>query len=139
MRFNKEEFARLLDLAKGRRSINKYGNDSNVDPGYISRLLRCLIDTPPSANIITKLAEKANNNITAEELMIAAGYLKNNAQEQGIEETESDNSSHVKDKPINRAFLELPEDVTEEEKELLQKQLDLQVEIFRSLRGKDKK
>ncbi|MFJ9497827.1 helix-turn-helix domain-containing protein [Brevibacillus centrosporus] len=39
---------------------------------------------------------------------------------------------------VNRAFLELPENTTEEEKEFLQKQLDLQLEIFRSLKKKEK-
>ena len=76
MGFNKQIFANLLTLAKGKRSINKYGIDSDVDPGYISRLLRCLIDTPPSAIVIKKLADKSYNRIKAEELMAAAGYLE---------------------------------------------------------------
>lgn len=44
-----------------------------------------------------------------------------------------------KDKPVNRAFLELPEDVSEEEKEFLQAQLDAQLEIFRKLKRKNDK
>ncbi len=43
-----------------------------------------------------------------------------------------------KDEQVNRAFLKLPDNVTEEEKEFLQKQLDLQLEIFRSLKKKEK-
>jgi len=75
MSFNKVKFSSLLEKAKGSRSINNYGRISNVDPGYISRLLRCLVDTPPSAAVISKLAERAHNEVTAEELMLAAGYL----------------------------------------------------------------
>ena len=75
MSFNPEIFAALLERAKGKRSINKYGSDSDVDPGYISRLLRCQTDGPPSASVISKLANKAHNDITVEELLIAAGYL----------------------------------------------------------------
>ncbi|KUO52310.1 MAG: hypothetical protein APF76_04560 [Desulfitibacter sp. BRH_c19] len=75
MDFNKSKFAQLLTLAKGERSINKYGNDAGVDPGYISRLLRELIDTAPSAAIIIKLASKAYNEVSAEQLLAAAGYL----------------------------------------------------------------
>lgn len=75
MSFDKNRFANLLGQAKGNRSINNYGRISNVDPGYISRLLRCLVETPPSAAIITKLAERAHNEITLNDLMLAAGYL----------------------------------------------------------------
>jgi len=73
--FNGQQFAELLRLALGDRSINKYGNDSDVDPGYISRLLRCKTKRPPSADIIKKLATKAYNGITAEQFQEAAGYL----------------------------------------------------------------
>ncbi len=75
MKFDKKQFAKWLELAKGKRSINKYGNDSEVDPGYISRYLRGLIDQAPSANIIKKLALNAHNNISVEQLLAAAGYL----------------------------------------------------------------
>lgn len=75
MDFNKKHFASLLILARGDRSINRYGADSGVDPGYISRLSRGLVNTPPSAMIINKMADAAQNKVTAAELMIAAGYL----------------------------------------------------------------
>ena len=74
--YNIERFAELLSKAKGKRSINKYGFDSEVDAAYISRLLRGLIKKPPSAVIINKLAAKSHNNVTAEELMVAAGYIE---------------------------------------------------------------
>ncbi|RNB90195.1 XRE family transcriptional regulator [Brevibacillus nitrificans] len=50
----------------------------------------------------------------------------------------NDPSSTYSNGQVNRAFLELPENTTDEEKEFLQKQLDLQLEIFRSLKKKDK-
>ncbi|MFP3534354.1 hypothetical protein SB763_33925, partial [Burkholderia sp. SIMBA_042] len=55
------------------------------------RLLRCLIENPPSALIIKKLAEKANNDIAPEALMIAAGYIEDGTT------SVSDN----KDKPLS--------------------------------------
>lgn len=75
MDFNKKLFADLLKDAKGNRSINKYGIDSKVDPGYISRLMRELIDYPPSPDVINKLAEKAYNDITSFDFMKAAGHI----------------------------------------------------------------
>jgi transcriptional regulator with XRE-family HTH domain len=75
MAFDKPGFARLLEAAKGKQSINSYGKETGVDPGYISRLLRGLVDTPPSAAVITRLASKANNEISTEQLLEKAGYL----------------------------------------------------------------
>lgn len=75
--FDKKLFAELLDKAKGERSINQYGQHCDVDPGYISRLLRKLREQPPSAEIINKLASRAHNGVTTEELMAAAGYIEN--------------------------------------------------------------
>jgi len=46
-----------------------------VDPGYISRLLRGLIDSAPSARVIKKLADAALNDVSVEDMLIAAGYL----------------------------------------------------------------
>ncbi len=75
MNFDKVSFANLLRRAKGERSINRFGVEAGVDPGYISRLLRGLIRTAPSAAIINKLANAARNGVSLAELMGAAGYL----------------------------------------------------------------
>lgn len=76
MSFDKEKFAHLVTKAKGKRSINKYGIETGVDPGYISRLMRQLIDSPPSPAVIKKLTDKSHNDISYEELMASAGYLE---------------------------------------------------------------
>jgi transcriptional regulator with XRE-family HTH domain len=73
--FNKEEFAAILSLAKGDRSINKFGNDAGVDPGYISRLLRGLVKSAPGAIVIKKLADVAWNGVSIQDLLGAAGYI----------------------------------------------------------------
>lgn len=80
MNFDREHFAELLRLAKGDRSINRYGVTAGVDPGYISRLLRGLVANAPSASVINRLATAAQNNVGAADLMRAAGYLATSAQ-----------------------------------------------------------
>lgn len=75
MNFDKRYFAELLTLAKGDRSINQYGIDAGVDPGYISRLLRGLVDNAPGATVIKKLADAARSSVSAQEMLAAAGYL----------------------------------------------------------------
>ena len=73
--FNKEQFAQLLKIAKGQRSINQYALHSSISSAHISRLLRGLINSPPTVATILKLAEKAHNQITFLDLMMAAGHL----------------------------------------------------------------
>lgn len=73
--FNKELFAELLLKAKGKRSLNKYAEDSGVTSAHISRLTRSLLDTAPTPQTIEKLANAAVD-VTYEELMIAAGHFK---------------------------------------------------------------
>ncbi|MGO1369914.1 MAG: hypothetical protein ACTHVE_10000 [Senegalia sp. (in: firmicutes)] len=73
--FNKEKFKDLLESAKGDRSINKYANDSGVSAAHISRLLRKLINTPPSPEIIHKLTSTAYNDISYRDMMEAAGHI----------------------------------------------------------------
>ncbi|MFZ5645454.1 MAG: hypothetical protein ACOY46_17975 [Bacillota bacterium] len=75
MGFDKNRFAHLLKMAQGNRSINKYAGDSGITSAHISRLLREKIDTPPNPDTIKKLAEAAGNNVTYEELMVAAGHI----------------------------------------------------------------
>ncbi len=75
MGFNKEEFANLLLKAKGDRSINKYASEVDLSPAHISRLLRQLLDTPPSPETISKLSKLAYNGVTYDNFMIAAGHI----------------------------------------------------------------
>lgn len=76
MAFDKKKFSTLLTKAKGDRSINSYGNQAKVDPGYISRLLREKVETPPGPGVIRKLADCAFPGVTYEKLMAAAGHLQ---------------------------------------------------------------
>jgi len=83
LNFDKECFAELLVHAKGDRSINKFGIDAGVDPGYISRLLRGLVDNAPSAAVIKKLADTAFIPVTTQEMLAAAGYLDTPTSDDG--------------------------------------------------------
>lgn len=79
--FNKELFADLLDKAKGRRSINQFSEASNISAAHISRLLRKMLDAPPSPQTISKFVKNASDNVTYDELMIAAGHIPNENDE----------------------------------------------------------
>ncbi len=79
--FNKTVFAELLTNAVGNRSINQFERDSGVSAAHISRLTRSLVNTPPSPQTIEKLASKAQNGVTYEDLMRAAGHLPSPAED----------------------------------------------------------
>ena len=70
--FNKELLADLLQRAEGDRSLNRFGHEADVDPGYLSRLLRRRVETAPSATVLIKIAGKAANNVTVTQLLDAA-------------------------------------------------------------------
>lgn len=73
--FNKEAFAELIEKAKGDRTINQYANETGVSAAHISRLLRQMIDSPPSPDTISKFTANAYNGVTYKDMMIAAGYI----------------------------------------------------------------
>ena len=75
--FDKQKFAALLKKAAGKpaRSINEYGRQSGVSGSYISRLQQRLVNVPPGAEVIKKLAACAANGVTYYQLMTAAGHL----------------------------------------------------------------
>jgi repressor LexA len=102
--FNKNEFARLLKTAMGDRSINQYALHSSVSATYISKLLRELVEKPPGAVIIKKLAEKAQNSISYESLLRAAGHLpqeyETGKQFDKFKETPSEYNSNIITLPV---------------------------------------
>ncbi|QNO13357.1 hypothetical protein HYG86_00510 [Alkalicella caledoniensis] len=95
--FNKEEFADLLERAKGDRSINRFAEETGVSAAHISRFLRSLIEAPPTPETISKFSSKAYNDVSYRDLMAAAGHIaitKENGSI-GLDELEDDDSDEV--------------------------------------------
>ena len=113
--FDKLTFAKVLSAAKGNRSINQFGTACNVDPGYLSRLLRGLLNGPPGPAILARIAAQADNGITYRDLMLAAGILSPDE-----ELTENGIPSHMQDLLQEmQAFFRIQPDMTEDEKATL--------------------
>ncbi len=66
-----------------------------MDPGYLSRLLRCLLDTAPSAAVIKKLASQAANGVDVQDLLLAAGYIDSTDREFDVVKPASDKSQQM--------------------------------------------
>ena len=76
----------LLDRAKGDRSINNFANETGVSAAHISRFLRQMIASPPTPETISKFAAKAHNEVTYQDLMVAAGHLARKDESAGNKE-----------------------------------------------------
>lgn len=90
MSFDKKKFAQLLIKAQGKRTLNQFGLISKVDPGYLSRFINMKKESPPSPEVLQKIADVAHNNVTYNDLMIAAGYLAKNDR---LAKTDLDNQN----------------------------------------------
>jgi|GEM_PF-289577 len=115
--FNKEHFARVLTDAKGNRSINQFGLACDVDPGYLSRLLRGLLDNPPSPSILAKIASQAHNGVSYTDMMKAAGLLAPD-EEATASTTPADTNMQGLLREMD-AFFRLQPNLTDNDKETL--------------------
>lgn len=115
--FDKISFAKVLSAAKGERSINQFGIACNVDPGYLSRLLRGLLNNPPSPAILARIASQALNGVTYQDLMQAAGILPSDEEPAG----NGKELSHPMQGLLQeiQAFFRMQPDMTNAEKETL--------------------
>jgi len=71
-----KELIRLLKVAKGDRSLNRFAEEAGIDAGHLSRVMRGIMVNPPSPETLKKISDNAHNGVTYEELMIAAGHLE---------------------------------------------------------------
>ena len=78
MNFQKEEFSKVLkSICDSYGSINKMANKSGITASYISKLIRLLYDSPPSPEILKKIADNSNYITSYDTLMNICGYLDN--------------------------------------------------------------
>ncbi|MFZ5649458.1 MAG: hypothetical protein ACOY4I_01205 [Bacillota bacterium] len=74
-KFDKKTFSELLIKAMGDRKMSEYAHHAGISLTYLSELIREQRDNQPMPPTIKKLADKAYNGVTYEELMAAAGHL----------------------------------------------------------------
>lgn len=96
--FDQDLFAELLKKALGPHSAYRYAKEVSVSRGHISLLLGKKTNTPPTPETISKLASKAYNNITYDDLMMAAGHIAGHKDSKDIKKvvvSDIDESKHV--------------------------------------------
>jgi len=84
--YDRRKLAELVKEIKGERTIRQYANDTGISPSIISRILS--EDYKPGAEMIKRLVKKSSKprgNVTANDLMVAAGYLERDANKELID------------------------------------------------------
>ena len=69
---HKDEFALLLEVARGPYTITNFSDKCNLSPAYISRLIRGLVKTAPLPHILINIANASENRVSYEALLNAA-------------------------------------------------------------------
>jgi transcriptional regulator with XRE-family HTH domain len=131
--FDQKKFRDLLLRARGDRTNEEYAKQSGVSRPYISAYLNLKRETPPSPEVIKQLASVAQNSVTYEELMEAAGYIvRDHTQPWRPVITSKDEKDIAKD--LERIMNDLTqadglmfynEPITDEDKKLLRDAIDV--------------
>ncbi len=116
--FQKDKFKKALLMARGNRTNESYSKDSGVSRTYISAYLNLKRNEPPTPEIIRRLAQASYNNVTYEELMIAAGFIESVSESQSGHDS---NDIYSKTKSITRDI----ENLSPESKKELEKYIQL--------------
>lgn len=73
--YNQNKFIEILKKCQSDMSLNEFARLSNVDAGYLSRIINKKKDTPPSPKILEKISKVSKGTTTYEELMQICGYI----------------------------------------------------------------
>lgn len=85
-KFTKEVFAKVLEKARGDRSVKQFSMKSEVSLSHMSEYLEKLRDTAPSEETLRNIASVARNGVTFEDLKEATKGNMNEAR-QSTEDT----------------------------------------------------
>lgn len=78
--FDKQKLSALLVKAQGDRTKEKFASDAGVSLPQVSKIIKMETDGPPRPITLQKLASVSQNEVTYEELMMAAGHLSVDTQ-----------------------------------------------------------
>ncbi len=73
--YNQKKFIEILKKCQSNMSLNEFARLSNVDAGYLSRIINKKKSTPPSPRILEKISKASKGVTTYEELMEVCGYV----------------------------------------------------------------
>jgi transcriptional regulator with XRE-family HTH domain len=69
------KFAKLLEKAKGNRTLRQFAEDTGVSRTYLNNYINMKYDTPPGIEQLQKIATSCRNGVTYEDLLIACKYI----------------------------------------------------------------
>lgn len=80
--FNSTLMSDLIKQAQGNRSLSKFARECGVSPSTLSRIINCVNNQSAKPETLKKIANHAQNNVTYDLLMAAAGYNSSDNSEQ---------------------------------------------------------
>lgn len=84
--YDKEKLKSLLQKAKGKRTQTEYAKQAGVGIAYLNKYIRGAQDNPPIPSTLFKLSSVADNDVTYDELLYAAGYNPQKYNKPGLTE-----------------------------------------------------
>jgi len=73
---NPDLLADLIKKAQGDRSLNEFANQCGLDSGNLSKIINKKNKHAPKPETLNKIATYAQNGVTYEQLLDAAGHIK---------------------------------------------------------------
>lgn len=73
--YNLDKFINILKECQGTSSLNEYARISDIDVGYLWRIINKKKSNPPSPKILQKIANTSKGITTYYELMQVCGYI----------------------------------------------------------------
>lgn len=116
--YNQKELISMLKKLQGNKSLNNFAKDIDVDSSTLSRIINYNRTTPPSPEILKKMANSSKGVTSYIELMYICGYIT----EENIDELEKlliklKELKNIKD--TNNILLEnMKSKLTDKEKEI---------------------
>ncbi len=77
--FSKKIFSMLLEKAKGPRSWRQFALDCDISYVQMRKLVQGEQENPPRPKLIRKIADHAFDDVDLEDLMFAAGMVRDDA------------------------------------------------------------
>ncbi|MVX66517.1 hypothetical protein GKZ28_22850 [Clostridium chromiireducens] len=105
--FNAELLSDLIKQAQGDISLNNFARECKISSSTLSRIINMTNSCAPSPRTLQKIAVRAHNGVTYDELMKVAGYIASNEDIKARVETEKHISSVSAEKEIVKIFDDL--------------------------------
>lgn len=102
--FNRTKFIDLLKKAMGNRTTYAFAKEIDVSKNNLGLILKGKAPNPPRISTIEKIASKATNGVTFDDLMMAAGLMPDEEETKKIAELLEKGENQFSVRPLNQVI-----------------------------------